>query len=191
MEVLRNDRTRDGFNRLHGKYLKRCLEVLPHSLATLDVSRLTIAFFAISGLDLLDCLHLIEPQKRDIIEWIYSLQILVTKNNESGGHCGRHGFRGSAANGMDNPYDCGNLAMTYCALSSLLILGDDLKRVDKKKIIDGLKEHQLSDGSFVPVVYEKENDMRFVYCATTVSYILNDWSAIDRQKIVSFIRNSF
>ena len=44
--------------------------------------------------------------------------------------------------------------------------------------------------SYVPVVYEKENDMRFVYCVTTISYILNDWSAIDRQKTIDFIKNS-
>ena len=44
--------------------------------------------------------------------------------------------------------------------------------------------------SFVPVVYEKENDMRFVYCVTTVSYILNDFSAIDKQKTIDFIKKS-
>ena len=50
------------------------------------------------------------------------------------------------ANGRGNELDCGNVAMTYCALSSLLILGDDLKRVNRKAIIDGLKEHRLPDG---------------------------------------------
>lgn len=89
--------------KLHTRYLKRCLQVLPPSLALLDVSRyltlvlilflvfycnyeyvlsnsLTVAFFAISGLDLLDGLHLINEEKDDIIEWIYSLQILPKKS---------------------------------------------------------------------------------------------------------------
>ncbi len=63
-----------------------------------------------------------------------------------GNDCGHHGFRGSTANGIDNVYDCGNLAMTYTALSSLIILGDDLNRVNKTAVINGLKDHQLDDG---------------------------------------------
>ncbi|XP_054159504.1 geranylgeranyl transferase type-1 subunit beta-like [Oppia nitens] len=191
MDVITNDRNNDHqvFIRRNAKYLRRCLQVLPSSHSSLDISRLTIAFFAISGLDLLNSLDVIEDDRQSIIDWIYSLQILTTNSKHIG--TGRHGFRGSPTNGRDHPYDCGNVAMTYCALSSLVILGDDLKRVDKEAIINGLKDHRLSDGSFVPVVFEKENDMRFVYCCATISYILNDWSAIDRQKTVSFIMNSF
>ena len=37
---------------------------------------MTIAFFAISGLDLLDALVVLEKDKQAIIEWIYSLQVL-------------------------------------------------------------------------------------------------------------------
>lgn len=42
--------------------------------------RLTIAFFALSGLDMLDSLDLVN--KDDIIEWIYSLQVLPTEDSE-------------------------------------------------------------------------------------------------------------
>lgn len=100
------------------------------------------------------------------------------------------GFRGSLANGINNKYDFGNLAMTYCALASLIILGDDLSRINKKEIVKGLQDLQQNDGryeihqakfykfrffyltfSFIPVIYEKESDMRFVYCAATVCYM--------------------
>ena len=40
------------------------------------IYRVTIAYFALSGLDLLGALHEIEKDKTDIIEWIYSLQVL-------------------------------------------------------------------------------------------------------------------
>ena len=40
----------------------------------------------------------------------------------------------------------------------------------------GLSYLQQSDGSFVASAEEGENDMRFVYCACAVSYMLNDWS---------------
>lgn len=42
--------------------------------------RLTVAFFALSGLDMLDSLDLVN--KEDIIEWIYSLQVLPTEDSE-------------------------------------------------------------------------------------------------------------
>ena len=43
-------------------------------------------------------------------------------------------------------YDCSHIAMTYTALASLVILGDDLSRVNRPAVIEGLKALQLSDG---------------------------------------------
>ncbi|KAK2118195.1 hypothetical protein P7K49_005082 [Saguinus oedipus] len=42
---------------------------------------LTIAFFALSGLDMLDSLDVVN--KDDIIEWIYSLQVLPTEDMDT------------------------------------------------------------------------------------------------------------
>lgn len=42
----------------------------------LTIFRLTIAFFAISGLDLLNALDLVYKDKRVLIDWIYSQQII-------------------------------------------------------------------------------------------------------------------
>ena len=38
--------------------------------------RMTIAFFAISGLDMLNALDAVDSVKADIIEWIYAFQVL-------------------------------------------------------------------------------------------------------------------
>ena len=38
--------------------------------------RMTVGFFGISGLDMLDSLDVLESEKHDIINWIYSLQLL-------------------------------------------------------------------------------------------------------------------
>lgn len=46
-------------------------------------------------------------------------------------------------------YDCSHIAMTYTALASLLILGDDLSRVNKPAVIEALKALQLPDGRSV------------------------------------------
>jgi len=42
--------------------------------------RMTIAFFAISGLDMLNALETIDADKANIIEWIYAFQILPDVN---------------------------------------------------------------------------------------------------------------
>lgn len=44
-------------------------------------SRLTIIFFALSGLDVLDALDVID--RNVMIEWIYSLQVLPTEDRKS------------------------------------------------------------------------------------------------------------
>ena len=45
---------------------------------------MTVAFFALSGLDMLNSLHLVKEEQNDIISWIYSLQ--VPPNGEDGRH---------------------------------------------------------------------------------------------------------
>lgn len=50
-------------------------------------------------------------------------------------------------------YDSGHIAMTYVALANLLILGDDLSRVDKKAVIESLKDLQLEDGRYKQFLY--------------------------------------
>ena len=35
----------------------------------------TVCYFALSALDLLDGLHLVSEKKREIVDWIYSLQV--------------------------------------------------------------------------------------------------------------------
>lgn len=44
--------------------------------------------------------------------------------------------------------------------------------------------------SFKSTAEESENDMRFVYCACCVSYILQDWSGVDTAKVFHYISQS-
>ena len=48
-----------------------------------------------------------------------------------------------------NPLVKSHVTMTYTALASLKILGDDLSRVKTKSIIEGLKSLQQEDGCFL------------------------------------------
>ncbi|XP_029427252.1 geranylgeranyl transferase type-1 subunit beta isoform X2 [Rhinatrema bivittatum] len=204
-------------------------------LPAVGVLRLTIAFFALSGLDMLDSLDVVN--KADIIEWIYSLQVLPTEDNSNLNRCGfrgssylgmpfnpsksaqdaetelgsQHGYpswqcpkasyipcnhitshlgKGVKGPGILHPYDSGHIAMTYTALSSLIILGDDLSRVYVEACLAGLRALQLEDGSFCAVPEGSENDMRFVYCASCICYMLNNWSGMDMKKSIDYIRRS-
>ncbi|NXA61917.1 PGTB1 transferase, partial [Mohoua ochrocephala] len=157
--------------------------------------RLTIAFFALSGLDMLDSLDVVN--KDDIIEWIYSLQVLPTEDRSNMNRCGFRGssylgmpFNPSKGPGISHPYDSGHIAMTYTGLSCLVILGDDLSRVNKDAILAGLRALQLEDGSFCAVLEGSENDMRFVYCASCICYMLDNWSGMDMKKAIDYIRRS-
>jgi geranylgeranyl transferase type-1 subunit beta len=80
--------------------------------------------------------------------------------------------------------------MTYTALLCLIILGDDLSRVNRPAVIAMVNGLQQSNGSFIPCSGSLECDMRFLFCACAISFILNDWSALDFDRAVSYIRES-
>lgn len=146
-------------SRIHAKYFSRFLNLLPPSLSCHDSTRATIAFFAVSGIDILGSLDdLSDDAKQNIISWIYSLQVIPKgKDDSSGGFQVWHfddfkHFRlvidflqgattfntyvDCAAGGISD-YKWGHLAMTYTSIATLIILGDDLSRLDRKAIIDG------------------------------------------------------
>jgi len=183
----------------HIKYFERCFKMLPYYYTSADTNRMTFLFFCLSGLDLLGALdEVITPDiKEKTIEWIYAQQIHPDPKIGNIGQCGfrgapflGHKFEPNATETIHEPYDASNLAMTYTALICLIILGDDLSLVDKKAIIESISKLQQEDGSFAPVIFGMEFDMRFLYCAVVISYILNDWSGINIEKALEFIKNS-
>ncbi|XP_045512659.1 geranylgeranyl transferase type-1 subunit beta isoform X2 [Pieris brassicae] len=122
-------------NRQHGKYFMRFLNVLPASLSSHDTTRVTIAYFAVSGLDVLGSISTmsLELQNR-IIQWIYRLQVHPDK--------------------------------------------------------DSVKALQTEEGNFAATLSGCESDMRFVYCAACISYILNDWSGFNIKSATDYIIKS-
>ncbi|XP_069172496.1 geranylgeranyl transferase type-1 subunit beta isoform X2 [Procambarus clarkii] len=159
---------------------------------------MTVLFFALSGLDLLDGLKEVTDKEREhIIDWIYSLQILPADDKDQ---LANAGFRGGSslascrshtdcASGISS-FDCGHITMTYTALASLVILGDNLSRVNRKAVLAHVAALQCPDGSFFSTNGGSENDMRFMYCAATICYILQDFSTININNAVRYIVNS-
>jgi len=157
-----------------------------------DTQRVTIAFFAISGLDLLDKLDVIADVRTEIFDWLY--KCLVISEDSQTQHWS--GFRGSTAlklgeePGPSHVLDHGHIAMTYTALASLVILGDDLSRLNRPALLAGVRALQLEDGSFKAALEGGENDMRFLYCAASICYMLDDWSGMDVDRAVEYVVRS-
>lgn len=104
--------------------------------------------------------------------------------------------------------------MTYTGIATLVILGDDLSRLDRKAIIEGdslgdwsispistlifpgfvsllgVASVQRTDGSFSASVEGNEFDMRFVYCACCICYMLNDWGRVNKTQMGQYILSS-
>lgn len=161
----------------HVAYFRRCvLQPLPTQYTSLDTNQPTLTFFALSALDLLQTDIDDQELALNTITWLYSLQV-------------DEGFRGALFYENDDQSPP-NLAMTYTSLLSLVILGDDLSRVNRTSIVAGLRQLQQPGGCFVPFPGSIEADMRFLYCACAVSYILNDWSGVDKDRAVQYITES-
>ncbi|THY21677.1 terpenoid cyclases/Protein prenyltransferase, partial [Aureobasidium pullulans] len=158
----------------HTKYFLRTLKTyLPTAYQSNDSNRMSLAFFTLSGLDLLGTLetNTTEEQRKDYIDWIYSNQ------HEKGGFRAFPGTDFGDQKTKDNEcWDPANLPATFFALCSLLILNDDLSRVNRRETLQWLTQLQRPDGSFgetlVNGTINGGTDSRFGYCATGVRYVL-------------------
>lgn len=182
----------------HIKFLLRHLTILPTEYTGLDSNKMTLIYFIVSSLDVMGELDRI-PNKQSIVDFVYSCQVLPDRDNPDGTlqNCGFRGspFFGNPFNPTCAPthqkvHDQHHIAMTYTALIILRILGDDFSKVNKKGVVEGLKQLQQPDGSFSCVGGGSESDMRFVYCALVISELLQDWSAIDQERVYQFILSS-
>eukprot|EP00051_Salpingoeca_urceolata_P029783 m.491004 g.491004 ORF g.491004 m.491004 type:complete len:361 (-) comp28992_c0_seq1:123-1205(-) len=190
----------------HIKYLQRCRDVLPTQMLSLDVNRMTATFFVVSGLDLLSALDTLDqPTRVALVDWIYDQQVVArgdgarAVDGDNSGLPPAAGFRGGPflgvprSAGADAPpllLDGGHLASTYTALCLLAVLGDDYTRLDRTGVARDLSRYQLPSGAFVATPQGGESDMRFVYCACCVAFMLDDWSGIDTAALQRFIVSS-
>ncbi|PVV04738.1 hypothetical protein BB560_000750 [Smittium megazygosporum] len=197
-QQTKNEQNTDMSSGLNKKsltdYFILCMKFLPSDYSNLDSTRMVLGHFCLGGLDVLNTLDTAISQQvqSELIDWIYSQQI--TSENCQGRieNCGFRG--GSFAGKHDTLYkfkfaNTANLASTYSALCNLAILGDDFSRVDRDSIIKALSRLQLENGCFLPSPGEYQSDIRFVYIACVISYLLNDWSGVDKKLAVDYIKS--
>ena len=178
----------------HVKYWLRCLKtLLPTAYTPNDSQRMTFAFFTLSALDLLSALdnHTTTEEREGYVDWIYRCQ------HTNGGF---KGFTGADAGG-ESCWDPANLAATFFALASLMVLGDDMDRVKKSACVEWVRRLQRHDGSFGEALgkngnIEGEGDIRHCYLAAAVRWILRrgatveDTGDIDREGLARYVLRS-
>nr|POE63280.1 geranylgeranyl transferase type-1 subunit beta [Quercus suber] len=132
-----------------------------------------LAFLIVSAADLLDSLatSCCEDERQEYINWVYHCQ------HPDGGFRMWPGTSfDDRANQENARWDPANVPATYFALAILLIMGDDLKRVNRAATLLWLRKMQRDDGSFGETnmngKIEGGLDPRFAYCATGVRFIL-------------------
>ncbi|KAJ6779377.1 hypothetical protein PWT90_10083 [Aphanocladium album] len=187
----------------HTKYWKRCHGTfLPAPYTSNDSTRLTLACFIISSLDLLR--SPLTPQERTAIRtWVLSLQ------HPDGGFCGSatHVPAGPSAG---DP----NLAATFFALVLLALAAVGTgSEIDERNAFAGVKRRKLllwlgklqrgEDGAVGQMLWEGKpvggHDVRNSYMAAGIRWMLrgdikkgdNGWvEDLDLEKLVKFIANT-
>jgi geranylgeranyl transferase type-1 subunit beta len=185
---------------LHTKYWKRCLKaVLPTGYTANDSSRMTLGFFTLCALDILDQQKnlLSEKERVDIRDWILSCQ------HPNGGFCGSTNHRFPDSYYADVGHgkqlmDPANLPATFFAILSLTFVGN-LNQVRRRDCLKWLKKLQRDDGSFGELLtadgtIQGGRDMRYCYVASVVRWMLggdqlSKEEDIDVDKLVDHLRN--
>lgn len=93
-------------------------------------------------------------------------------------------------------YDWPHIAMTYASLISLLLckdysfsrLSQTIRRNITHKFLPSLQD---PSGGFKPVPDAScgEIDLRFVYCAVAICYLLDDFTGINRESCLRYIHS--
>lgn len=159
----------------HIKYWKRChSSYLPAPYVAADSTRLTLACFIISALDLLRS-PLSTDERRSIRRWVLSLQ------HPDGGFCGSSTH---AHDGAQADKGTANLAATYFALVLLALAAGDTEDqqrmafygVKRKKLLMWLRRLQSTNGSFGQIVWDGDpaggDDVRHGYMAAGIRWML-------------------
>ena len=170
----------------HVKYWLRCLRtLLPTAYTSTDSSRMTLGFFILLALDLLDIDAPSAEERSNIKDWILKCQ------HPNGGFCGSPNHKYPDAYYVDvgkgqRLMDPANMPATYFAILSLSFVGD-FEHVLRTKCLRWLKTLQREDGSFGELITEDGmiqggRDMRYCYVATAIRWMLRGDGLTEEEK---------
>ena len=202
-------------------FLRFCVQCLPRAYESQDINHVMIIYYVMHALDILGLLRpgegaeaaggsrpiVSEEDRRALIEYIYTLQVRATPLSRANDALG-FGFAGAPWCVPDGSrYRVASAATTFGALCVLRELGDDLARVDRDAVAEGLRHLQQPDGSFAAAYQRKrlpetasaaeraraavedvgDCDLRFVFCACATCALLGDWRGVDTAAATRFV----
>nr|CDS31937.1 geranylgeranyl transferase type I beta subunit [Hymenolepis microstoma] len=86
------------------------------------------------------------------------------------------------------PYDSCHVTADYSALISLLVLGDNLDRLNRQAIIEGIKSLQHINGNLINAsLFCPEFDPRFIFSAVASAYVLDLLDQLDLDTFENFM----
>ncbi|KAL0216453.1 hypothetical protein P9112_008637 [Eukaryota sp. TZLM1-RC] len=162
----------------HFNYFTQYLKQLPRQFESLDANRITLIHFCLIGTKLTKEDKDIPLEREAAIDAIYQLQ------SPTGGFVSS--WTSKPLCPSDLPHSVANIAMTYSAISSLRLLGDDLSRIDRSGLKSHIQALQLPNGC-ISCSVGSESDMRFVYCACVVCDVISCWECLDQNLLSSYI----
>lgn len=173
----------------HISFLLRCLRMLPQPYTSADDQRMTLGYFAISGLDLLNATNKIPTEEKvELIDWVYAQQL------PTGGFRGSPSTTSPCSSSTTSASGGANIAMTYAALLVLAILRDDFARLDREPLKRFISSLQHRDGGFAAeqavVGGIVDRDPRFTYCAVAICSMLGEAEegVMDLEALQSFLQ---
>ena len=208
----------------HACYFGTLAKQLPEAYASLGVNKPTVLYFCLSALDLLGKLDLGDQSK--VVEFLYSYECFGGASSSQKGRSevdgssevcqpagastddelfSKGGFLGYKIFCEEDKCECSaqyeftHIANTYTGLMCLVILGDDLSRINRRAVGLQLRQWQQPDGSFTCAAapnekaegnFVGERDMRFVYCAAVICALLDLWSYVDVDGMRNFLLGS-
>lgn len=161
-------------------YFQSVIKGLPSRCEIYETSLNNLAYFCVNALAMLGKLDSLDPKiKSDIITWIYSQQCHEPLSG---------GFRYSSVHETPNrTVEENHITMTYSSIAMLLLLGDNLERVEKDRIMKDLKSLQNPNGSFKSHHLGSESDVRFSFCAAAICVMLGTNGEIDTEAAVNYV----
>ncbi|CAH6719381.1 geranylgeranyl transferase type-1 subunit beta [[Candida] jaroonii] len=168
----------------HIKYFTLCLNVLPSKYQDQDNNKLSLIYFCLQSLEILNDLKFNETEKGQFSKFIYDCY--YTGN----------GFR-SIMNSMGEKYEKPSISSTFFAITNLITLQSPINQhLDRFKIMDFLKDCQIKSGndkgSFAPTIDGEnqpfgDNDLRICYMAVCIrKYLKIDELPPSQMKDVDF-----
>ncbi|CAE6402150.1 unnamed protein product [Rhizoctonia solani] len=169
----------------------RCLGGLGSGAVEADDSRMAVAFYSLASMDLYGVIGS-KTTEKDREEWVQWIWAQYTRTPDGAG------FRGGDSLVLPQSnvsflkkevsiHASPNLIMTYAAILSLAILRDDFSKLDKPALLQLVASRQNADGSFSAVPHDTVGDLRVLYTAFVICYLLDDWTCIDVPGALSFI----